>query len=60
MPEDTVNIESKKLMNPELEKLVQKFDDESSEDDEDVFETEFAMFKRDYYMQKLEYKEVNR
>ncbi|XP_068754427.1 5'-3' exoribonuclease 1-like isoform X2 [Montipora capricornis] len=60
MPEDTVNIESKKIMNPELEKLVQKFDDESSEDDEDVFETEFAMFKRDYYMQKLEYKEVNR
>lgn len=61
MPGDSVKAkEPKKKMNPELEKLAKTFDDELSEDEEDVFETEFAMFKRDYYMQKLGYEEVNR
>ena len=61
MPGDSVKAkESNKKMNPELEKLAKTFNDELSEDEEDVFETEFAMFKRDYYMQKLGYEEVNR
>lgn len=61
MPGDSVKAkEPNKKMNPELEKLAKTFDDELSEDEEDVFETEFAMFKRDYYMQKLGYEEVNR
>ena len=60
MPEDSVEeIKPKKKINPELDKLAQKFDDEFS-DEEDTFEIEFAMFKRDYYMQKLGYVEVNR
>ena len=60
MPEDSVKeIKPKKKINPELDKLAQKFDDEFS-DEEDTFEIEFAMFKRDYYMQKLGYVEVNR
>ncbi|KAK2552969.1 5'-3' exoribonuclease 1 [Acropora cervicornis] len=61
MPEDTVKeIEPKKKVNPELEKLAEKFDDEFSDEEEDTFDVEFAMFKRDYYMQKLGYLEVNR
>ena len=61
MPEDTVKeIEPKKKVNPELEKLAEKFDDEFSDEEEDTFDVEFAMFKRDYYMQKLGYIEVNR
>ena len=61
MPGDSVKTkEPNKKSNPELERLAQKFEDESSEDEEDVFETEFAMFKRDYYMQKFGYEEVNR
>lgn len=61
MPEDTdKEIEPKKKVNPELEKLAEKFDDEFSDEEEDTFDVEFAMFKRDYYMQKLGYVEVNR
>ena len=62
VPEDTEKeIEPKKKVNPELEKLAEKFDDEfSDEEEENAFDIEFAMFKRNYYMQKLEYKEVNR
>ncbi|XP_067051785.1 5'-3' exoribonuclease 1-like isoform X1 [Acropora muricata] len=61
MPEDTVKeIEPKKKVNPELEKLAEKFDEEFSDEEEDTFDVEFAMFKRDYYMQKLGYLEVNR
>ena len=47
-------------MNPELEKLARKFDDELSDEEEDVFETEFAMHKRDYYMEKMGYDQVTR
>lgn len=50
----------KRKVNPELEKLAAKFDEDLSDDDEDIFETEFAMLKRDYYMQKLGYEEINR
>lgn len=62
MPGDSVKAQQpKKKMNPELEKLARKFDDELSDDEEeDVFETEFAMLKRDYYTQKLGYEEITR
>lgn len=63
MPGDSVKAKApNRKLNPELEKLAQRFDDELSDDDdeEDVFETEFAMYKRDYYMQKLGYEEINR
>ena len=62
MPGDSVvkAPEPKKKLNPELEKLAQKFEDELSDEEEDVFETEFAMFKRDYYIQKFGYEEVTR
>ena len=52
--------EAKSKANPELEKLAAKFDEDLLTDDEDVFDTEFAMFKRDYYMQKFGYEEINR
>lgn len=61
MPGD--NVKAKKpdrKMNPELEKLARKFDDELSDEEEDVFETEFAMHKRDYYMEKMGYEQVTR
>ena len=62
MPGDSVvKVQApKKKLNPELEKLAQKFEDELSDEEEDVFETEFAMFKRDYYIQKFGYEEVTR
>ena len=62
MPGDSVvkAQKPKKKLDPELEKLAQKFEDELSEEEEDVFETEFAMFKRDYYIQKFGYEEVTR
>lgn len=50
--------EAKSKANPELEKLAAKFDDDLLSDDEDIFDTEFAMFKRDYYMQKFGYEEI--
>lgn len=52
--------EAKSKANPELEKLAAKFDDDLLSDDEDIFDTEFAMFKRDYYMQKFGYEEITR
>lgn len=61
IPGDTVKAKKpNRKMNPELEKLAGKFDDESSDEEEDVFETEFAMHKRDYYMQKMGYEEITR
>lgn len=52
--------EAKSKTNPELEKLAAKFDEDLLGDDEDIFDTEFAMFKRDYYMQKFGYEEITR
>ena len=52
--------EAKSKTNPELEKLAAKFDGDLLGDDEDIFETEFAMFKRDYYMQKFGFEEITR
>lgn len=52
--------EAKSKANPELEKLAAKFDDDLLSGDEDIFDTEFAMFKRDYYMQKFGYEEITR
>ena len=63
MPEESVTAKRKQTkvkLNPEIEKLAAKFDEEQSDEDEDVFETEFAMHKRDYYIQKFGYEEVNR
>lgn len=63
MPEESVTSKGKQTkvkLNPEIEKLAAKFDEEQSDEDEDVFETEFAMHKRDYYIQKFGYEEVNR
>ncbi|KAJ7394677.1 5'-3' exoribonuclease 1 [Desmophyllum pertusum] len=63
MPGDSMPTKAKqpkRKVNPELEKLAAKFDEDLSDDDEDIFETEFAMLKRDYYMQKLGYEEINR
>lgn len=63
MPEDSTAAKRKepnKKVNPELEKLAAKFDEDLRDDDGDIFETEFAMHKRDYYMQKFGYEEVNR
>lgn len=61
MPGDTVKAKKPdRKMNPELEKLARKFDDELSDEEEDVFETEFAMHKRDYYMEKMGYDQVTR
>jgi len=52
--------EAKTKGNPQLEKLAAKFDEDLPGDNEDIFDTEFAMFKRDYYMQKFGYEEINR
>lgn len=52
--------EAKSKTNPELEKLAAKFDEDLLGDDEDIFDTEFAMFKRDYCMQKFGYEEITR
>ena len=52
--------EPKSKVNPELEKLAAKFDEDLRDDDEDIFETEFAMLKRDYYMQKFGFQEISR
>lgn len=61
MPGDTEKAKKPdRKMNPELEKLARKFDDELSDEEEDVFETEFAMHKRDYYMEKMGYEQVTR
>ena len=63
MPEESTTTkarQSNRQLNPELEKLAAKFDEDLSDEDEDVFETEFVMHKRDYYMQKLGYEEINR
>ena len=61
MPGDTVKAKKPdRKMNPELEKLARKFDDELSDEEEDVFETEFAMHKRDYYVEKMGYEQVTR
>lgn len=42
--------EVKSKVNLEFEKFVVKFDDDLLSDDEDIFDIEFVMFKRDYYM----------
>lgn len=42
--------EVKSKANLEFEKFVVKFDDDLLSDDEDIFDIEFVMFKRDYYM----------
>ena len=61
IPGDSVKAKQPtKKMNPELEKLARKFDEELSEDEGDTFEIEFAVHKRDYYMQKFGYEEINR
>lgn len=62
MPGESKATETKQpkcKVNPELEKLAAKFDEDIKDDDVDPFETEFAMHKRDYYMQKFGYEEIN-
>lgn len=51
---------TKSKANPELEKLAAQFDGDLLDEDEDIFDTEFAMFKRDYYVQKFGFEEINR
>lgn len=61
--EESTAMERKKTKSkakPELEKLAAQFDDDLLDEDEDIFDTEFAMFKRDYYVQKFEFEEINR
>ena len=52
--------ETKTKAKPELEKLAAKFDDNLLDDDEDIFDIEFAVFKRDYYIQKFGFEKITR
>ena len=54
--------ELNKGINPELERVAARFFEELGdfdENDDDTFEAEFVMSKRDYYMEKLRYQDIN-
>uniref|UniRef100_A0A1E1XLQ0 5'-3' exoribonuclease 1 n=1 Tax=Amblyomma sculptum TaxID=1581419 RepID=A0A1E1XLQ0_AMBSC len=57
--------EKEKMRDPDEQRLLEKFghldipDYDSDEETEDLFEMEFRQHKRDYYVNKLDYKDVN-
>lgn len=51
-------------LSPELAKLAAAFDNDDDENNDatqgDVFETEFAMYKKQYYREKFEIENINK